>query len=66
MVVLHVAQPPPPLFSCYCCGQGTLGVGDGHQQGPTGRGFLLRDGTGRVLAKKIGYRDGSGRVVGKI
>ena len=35
-------------------------VGD---QGLTGRGFLLRDGTGRVLAKKFGYRDGSGRVV---
>ena len=34
-------------------------------QGPTGRGFLLRDGTGRVLAKKFGYRDGSGRVVRK-
>ena len=32
-------------------------------QGPTGRGFRLRDGTGRVLAKKFGYRDGSGRVV---
>ena len=32
------------------------GVGGG--QGPTGRGFLLRDGTGRVLAKKFGYRDG--------
>ena len=29
-------------------------------QGPTGRGFRLRDGTGRVLAKKFGYRDGSG------
>ena len=27
-------------------------------QGPTGRGFLLRDGTGRVIAKKFGYRDG--------
>ena len=37
-------------------------VGD---QGLTGRGFLLRDGTGRVLAKKFGYRDGSGRVVRK-
>ena len=35
------------------------------EQGPTGRGFLLRDGTGRVLAKKVGYRDGSGRVVRK-
>ena len=35
-------------------------VGD---QGLTGRGFLLRDGTGRVLAKKFGYRDRSGRVV---
>ena len=34
-------------------------------QGPTGRGFSLRDGTGRVIAKKFGYRDGSGRVVGK-
>ena len=33
------------------------------EQGLTGRGFLLRDGSGRVLAKKIGYRDGSGRVV---
>ena len=32
-------------------------------QGLTGRGFWLRDGTGRVLAKKFGYRDGSGRVV---
>ena len=36
-----------------------------HDQGPTGRGFLLRDGTGRVIAKKVGYRDGSGRVVRK-
>ena len=35
------------------------------EQGPTGRGFWLRDGTGRVLAKKVGYRDGSGRVVRK-
>ena len=35
------------------------------RQGPTGRGFLLRDGTGRVLTKKFGYRDGSGRVVSK-
>ena len=34
-------------------------------QGPTGRGFLLRDGTGWVLAKKFGYWDGSGRVVRK-
>ena len=34
-------------------------------QGPTGRGFWLRDRTGRVLAKKFGYRDGSGRVVRK-
>ena len=34
-----------------------------YEQGLTGRGFLLRDGTGRVLAKKFGYRDGSGRVV---
>ena len=34
-------------------------------QGPTGRGFWLWDGTGRVLAKKVGYRDGSGRVVRK-
>ena len=25
-----------------------------NEQGPTGRGFLLRDGTGRVLAKKVG------------
>ena len=32
-------------------------------QGPTGRGFWLWDGTGRVLAKKLGYRDGSGRVL---
>ena len=32
-------------------------------QGPTGRGFWLRDGRGRVLAKKFGYRDGSWRVV---
>ena len=37
-----------PLFAC---------------MGPTGRGFWLRDGTGRVIAKKVGYRDGSGRVV---
>ena len=39
------------FFSCY----GTRG------QGPTGRGFLLGYGTGRVtrvLAKKFGYRDG--------
>ena len=28
-----------------------------HKQGPTGRGFWLRDGTGHVLAKKFGYRD---------
>ena len=35
----------------------------GYWQGPTGRVFLLRDGTGRVIAKKFGYRDGSGRVV---
>ena len=34
-----------------------------NRQGPTGRVFLLRDGTGRVLAKKFGYQDGSGRVV---
>ena len=34
-------------------------------QGQTGRGFLLRDGTGRVLAKKFGYRDGSGWVMRK-
>ena len=34
-------------------------------QGLTGRGFWLWDGTGRVLAKKFGYRDGSGRVVRK-
>ena len=34
-------------------------------QGPTGRGFRLRDGTGRVLAKKFGYRDGSGWVMRK-
>ena len=27
--------------------------------------FLLWDGTGRVLAKKFGYRDALGRVVGK-
>ena len=32
-------------------------------QGPTGRGFLLWDGTGRVLAKKFRYRDGSGWVM---
>ena len=36
-----------------------------NKQGPTGRGFLLRNGTGQVLAKKFGYRDGSGRVVSK-
>ena len=36
-----------------------------YSQGPTGRGFLLRDGTGRVLAKKFGYRDGSGWVMRK-
>ena len=28
--------------------------------------FLLRDGTGWVIPKKFGYRDGSGRVLGKI
>ena len=38
---------------------------NGHGQGPTGRGFLLWDGTGRVFAKKFGYRDGSGRVMRK-
>ena len=26
-------------------------------QGPTGRGFLLRDRTGRVLAKEFGYQE---------
>ena len=36
-----------------------------YMQGPTGRGFLLRDGTGRVLAKKFGYRDVSGWVASK-
>ena len=36
-----------------------------HIQGLTGRGFLLQDGAGRKLAKKFGYRDGSGRVVRK-
>ena len=34
-------------------------------QGPTGRGFWVWDGTGRVLAKKFGYRDGSGWVMRK-
>ena len=31
-MVVNVAQAPPSLFSCYRCGQGTLGVGDGHQR----------------------------------
>ena len=32
-------------------------------QGLTGSVYLLSDGTGRVLAKKFGYWDGSGRVM---
>ena len=31
---------------------------DDDDQGPTGRVFLPRVGTGRVLAKKFGYQDG--------
>ena len=39
---------------------------EGQHQGPTGRFFLLRDGSGRVLAKYFGYQDRSGWVVKKI
>ena len=38
---------------------------DDDDQGPAGRFFLPQDGAGRVLAKKLGYRDGLGRAVGK-
>ena len=34
---------------------------DDDDQGPAGRFFLPQDGTGRVLAKKLGYQE-SGRV----
>ena len=48
------------VIIAYCHDRGCVNHYEGstEDQDPTGRSFLLRDGSGRVLAKKFGYWDG--------